>query len=264
MIRRSTPIGWPRRDPRHYRFAIPNAVWEYHLKPAEFAIFSYLCYHRSTDTLTPEMIAEGVHLSVSTTKKYLKALVDRGLVTAEWSLALNNQYITSEKFFTLPNELFLLKLSPSAFMVYAYLLLIEDRRTHTCHPSYNTIAAATGMSKNTVIKSIDTLLEAELISVESSSYFDKHGLKWKGNNLYTILPVRAAVDAFYRRQLHQLELDAERGRVLRRQAEYDRRRPRATLCASASTRTTPDPLQQMQALVRPLKAGVQGDEGIAG
>ena len=146
MIRRSTPIGWPRRDPRHYRFAIPNAVWEYHLKPAEFAIFSYLCYHRSTDTLTPEMIAEGVHLSVSTTKKYLKALVDRGLVTAEWSLALNNQYITSEKFFTLPNELFLLKLSPSAFMIYAYLLLIEDRRTHTCHLSYNTIAAATDLA----------------------------------------------------------------------------------------------------------------------
>ena len=169
MRRRFTPISWPRRDPRHYRFAIPNAVWEYQLKPVEFAIFSYLCYHRSTDTLTPEMIAEGVHLSVSTTKKYLKALVDRGLVTAERSLALDIQCITSEKFFTLPNELFLLKLSPSAFMVYAYLLLIEDRRTHTCHPSYNTIAAATGLVKNTAMKNVNTLLEMDLITVESSS-----------------------------------------------------------------------------------------------
>ena len=229
MIRRSTPIGWPRRDPRHYRFAIPNAVWEYHLKPAEFAIFSYLCYHRSTDTLTPEMIAEGVHLSVSTTKKYLKALVDRGLVTAEWSLALNNQYITSEKFFTLPNELFLLKLSPSAFMIYAYLLLIEDRRTHTCHPSYNTIAAATDLAKNTVMKGISTLSELNLITVEASSYFDKRGMKWKGNNLYTILPVRAAVDTFHQRQLRQLELDVERRRVIRRQQEYDRRHPRVSV-----------------------------------
>lgn len=261
MRRRTTPIGWPRRDPRHYRFAVLNAVWEYKLKPVEFVIFSCLCYHSTPSVLTLEMIAADVHITAGTVKKYLTALISKGIVSEDGTPAFG---CTDEKFFTLPNEMFLLKLSPSAFMVYAYLLLIEDRRTHTCHPSYNTIAAATGMSKNTVIKSIDTLLEAELISVESSSYFDKHGLKWKGNNLYTILPVRAAVDAFYRRQLHQLELDAERGRVLRRQAEYDRRRPRATLCASASTRTTPDPLQQMQALVRPLKAGVQGDEGIAG
>ena len=243
MIRRSTPIGWPRRDPRHYRFAIPNAVWEYHLKPAEFAIFSYLCYHLSTDTLTPEIIAEGVHLSVSTTKKYLKALVSRGLVTAEWSLALNNQCITSEKFFTLPNELFLLKLSPSAFMIYAYLLLIEDRRTHTCHPSYNTIATATDLAKNTVMKGISTLSELNLITV------DKHRMKWKGNNLYTILPVRAAVDTFHRRQLHQVELDAERRRILRQQQEYDRRHPRATLCATTVAEAAPDPPQQYKPLV---------------
>ena len=248
MRRHSTSIGWPRRDPRHYRFAIPNAVWEYHLKPAEFAIFSYLCYHRSTDTLTPEMIAEGVHLSVSTTKKYLKALVDRGLVTAEWSLALNNQYITSEKFFTLPNEVFLLRLPPSAFMVYAYLLLIEDRRTHTCHPSYNTIATATGLAKNTVMKSIGTLLEMGLITVESSSYFDKRGMKWKGNNLYTILPVRAAVDTFHQRQLRQLELDVERRRVIRRQQEYDRRHPRAALCTPAVAEAALDPAQSQEAL----------------
>jgi len=197
------------------------------------------------------MIAEGVHLSVSTTKKYLKALVDRGLVTAEWSLALNNQCITSEKFFTLPNELFLLKLSPSAFMIYAYLLLIEDRRTHTCHPSYNTIATATGLAKNTAMKSINTLLEVGLIAVESSSYFDKRGMKWKANNLYTILPVRAAVDTFLQRQLRQLELDVERRRVIRRQREYDRRHPRAALCTPAVAEAAPDPPQQY----KPLFAG---------
>lgn len=251
MRRRSTPIGWPRRDPRHYRFAIPNAVWEYHLKPAEFAIFSYLCYHRSTDTLTPEMIAEGVHLSVSTTKTYLKALVNRGLVTAGQSLALDIQCITSEKFFTLPNEVFLLRLSPSAFVVYAYLLLIEDRRTHTCHPSYNTIAATTGLAKNTVMKGISTLSEMELITVESSSYFDKRGMKWKGNNLYMILPVRLAVDTLHQRQLRQLELESERRRVIRQQQEYDRRHPRAALCTQATAQATPDPSQQC----KPLCAG---------
>ena len=243
MRRRAMPIGWPRRDPRHYRFAVPNAVWEYKLKPVEFVIFSYLCYHRPSGTFTPEVIATDVHMTTSTVKKYLEALVDRGLVTAERSLALDVQCITSEKFFTLPNEVFLLRLPPSAFMVYAYLLLIEDRRTHTCHPSYNTIATATGLAKNTAMKSINTLLEVGLIAVESSSYFDKRGMKWKGNNLYTILPMRAAMDTFYQRQLHQLELDVEHRRVLRQQAEYDRRHPRAAPCATDTVQTTPDPAQ---------------------
>lgn len=239
MRRRSTPIGCPHRDPRHYRFAIPNAVWEYQLRPAEFVIFSYLCYHNSTSEPILEEIATGVHMTTNTVKKYLGALVDKELVTAERSLALNNQCITSEKFFTLPNELFLLKLSPSAFVVYAYLLLIEDRRTHTCHPSYNTIATATGLAKNTAMKSINTLLEVGLIAVEYSSYFDKRGMKWKGNNLYTILPVRSAVDMFHRQQLRQLELDTECYRTLQRQAEYDRRHPRAAPCATAVAEATP-------------------------
>ena len=98
-------------------------------------------------------------------------------------------------------------------MVYAYLLLIEERKTHTCHPSYNTIATDTGLSKNIALKSISDLLETGLITVEPSSYYDKCGMKWKGNNLYTILPIRSAVDIFHQRQLRKLELDAARSRL---------------------------------------------------
>ena len=240
MRRRSTPIGWPHRDPRHYRFAIPNAMWDYHLRPAEFVIFSYLCYHRPSGTLTPEVIATGVHMTAGTVKKYLDSLIAKKLIGEDGTPALKSK---DKKFFTLPNEVFLLRLSPSAFVVYAYLLLIENRRTHTCHPSYNTIATATGLAKNTAMKSVSTLLEMGLITVESSSYFDKCGMKWKGNNLYTILPVRAAVDALHQRQLRQLELDAERRRTLQKQKKYNHRHPRAALCATATTQTTPDPSQ---------------------
>lgn len=91
-------------------------------------------------------------------------------------------------------------------------------------------------------------MEMELLSVKSSSYFDKHGLKWKGNDLYKILPVRAAVDTFHRRQLRQLELDAERGRGLRRQAEYDRCHPRSDPRAPTLARETSDPSQQCDPL----------------
>ena len=113
---------------------------------------------------------------------------------------------------------------------------------------YNTIAAATDLAKNTVMKGISTLSELNLITVEASSYFDKRGMKWKGNNLYTILPVRPAVDTFHQRQLRQLELDVERRRVIRRQQEYDRRHPRAALCTPAVAEAALDPAQSQEAL----------------
>jgi len=203
-------------------------VWEYKLRIVEFVIFSYLCYHRSASMVTPEVIAIGTHMTAGTVKKYLTALTDKGLIREDGTPALKCK---AGKYFTLPNEIFLLDLPPSAFIVYAYLLLIEDRRTHTCHPSYNTIAAETGLSKNTVLKSVGVLLERKLVTAEATSYFDQRGMKWKGNNLYTILPVRTAMDATYQRQLRQLELDAKR----------NRHRPRAALCASASAQAAPDP-----------------------
>ena len=216
MKRHRILVSWPLRDSKRYRFAIPNAIWDYKLKPIEFMIFSYLCYCRSnqsTDVISPDDIARGICVTTGTVKKYLSILVNSGLLSADLSLSSSLQCSRSEKFFSLPNEIFLLKLLPSAFMVYAYLLLIEARRTHTCHPSYNTIATSTGMSKNTALKSISVLLETGLIAVEPSSYFDKRGMKWKGNNLYTILPIHSAVDTFHQRQLRKLELDVVRSRL---------------------------------------------------
>ena len=213
MRKRRVLIGWPMRDIKQYRFAIPNKVWNHNLKPIAFMIFSYLCYRHSNhlaDMISPDDVARGTHVTISTAKKYLSVLVNTGLVSDDLSLTSNLQCGRNEKFFSLPNEIFLLKLPPSAFMVYAYLLLIEDCKTHICHPSYNTIATATGMSKNTALKSISILLEAGLIAVEPSSYFDKRGMKWKGNNLYTILPIHSAVSIFHQRQLRRLELDVAR------------------------------------------------------
>ena len=116
MRRRTAPIGWPHRDPRHYRFAVPNAVWEYKLRPVEFMIFSYLCYHRTPGTLTLEMIAKGVHMTADTVKKYLDRLAAKKLVSEDRTPALKCK---NDNFFTLPNEVFLLRLPPSAFVVYA-------------------------------------------------------------------------------------------------------------------------------------------------
>ena len=84
---------------------------------------------------------------------------------------------------------------------------------HQCHPSYNTISASTGLAVNTVMKHINKLAERQFIAVERTSYIDSNGLKWNGNNLYTIMPIQQAADAFYQQQLDRLESTAERQRV---------------------------------------------------
>ena len=239
MRKHHTPVGWPKYDSRHYRFLLPNVVWEYPLKPMEFVILSYLCCHVShggAGTLSPAVIAKGIHKSESTVKKCLSALVDAGLVTEQYFLTADFLSAESGKFFTLPNEIFLLNLPPSAFMVYAYLLLIEDRQTHTCHPSYNTIATATGMSRNTVMKGIGVLLGRHIVTMEHSQYLDRRGMKWNGNNLYTILSIQKAVDAFHQRQFDQLEADAQRRKLRRQQG---RRARNALLSAPASIGGSP-------------------------
>ena len=216
-MRRHRPlIGWPMWNSKRRRFSMPNEIWDQKLRPIEFTIFSYLCYHQSHNPpaqITLQMIANSVHSTEITVKKYIESLIAKGLITSKWLPTARLQCNRYKNFFTLPDEIFLLKLLPSAFMVYAYLLLIEDRKTHTCHPSYNTIAAETGLSKNTALKSINILLETGLINVEPSSYFDKHGMKWKGNNLYMVLPIHSAVDTFHQRQLRKLELDMARSRL---------------------------------------------------
>lgn len=236
MRKHHAPLGWPRRDPRHYRFAVPNEVWEYKLRPAEFVILSYLCYRQAHDrerkTISVQAVADSLQLTAATVEKHLATLASKGLVNEDGALTLKCE---AGKFFSLPNEGFLLALPPSAFLAYAYLLYCEDRRTHQCHPSYRTIAGATGLSLNTVVKSVGILAEKSLITVERSCWVNEAGLKRNGNNVYTILPTRTAVEDVHQRQLRQLELDAQHRRALQRQENKARRPPPTTApCAPPS------------------------------
>lgn len=72
-------------------------------------------------------------------------------------------------YFPVPNEIFCLGLSSGEIAVYAYLLRCENRKTFQCHPSYKTIGNAVGMSKNTVKKYVDSLIEKQLITAEPTS-----------------------------------------------------------------------------------------------
>ncbi|MCM1234087.1 MAG: hypothetical protein NC489_28625 [Ruminococcus flavefaciens] len=79
MRKRIPLIRYLRHNPRHYRFPLPNSIWEYNLKPIEFVVLSYLCYLRSHDRngafVSAEAIAKAVYLTGGTVKKYLSSLV---------------------------------------------------------------------------------------------------------------------------------------------------------------------------------------------
>lgn len=105
-------------------------------------------------------------------------------------------------FFPVPNEIFILELSPGEIAVYCYLLRTEDRQTFQCYPSYEAIGKAVGMSKNTVAKYVRSLEEKGLIRTQPTKVFSRDGKTLNGNLLFTICPIQAAVEAFYERQLN--------------------------------------------------------------
>ena len=55
------------------------------------------------------------------------------------------------------------------------------------------------------MKHITKLADRQYITIENTSYIDRHGMKQNGNNLYTILPIQAAMDHSYQQQMLRLE-----------------------------------------------------------
>ena len=121
-----------------------------------------------------------------------------------------------KNYFPLPNVIFSLGLSPGEIAVYSYLLYCEDRKTYQCHPAYKTIGQAVGMSVNTVQKYIAALGEKSFISIEPTSVITKSGQKRNGTLLYTIRPIREAVELYHQRQLQKLELDVAKSSLATR------------------------------------------------
>ena len=195
------------RTPSKYRFALPNQVWTWKLKPPAFAVLAYLCWLHShgdnNGTPDPGSLAVRLHMSPAMAAASLGDLIWRGLVARDLTPTLPRTGGRAGCFFTLPYEIFCLDLGHGAIAVYAYLLCCEDRRTHQCHPSYSTISGATGLAVNTVMKHVTKLADRKFITVEHTSYIDDRGMKWNGNNCYTILPIRAAVEAFHRKQMEE-------------------------------------------------------------
>ena len=129
-----------------------------------------------------------------------------------------------KNYFPLPNEIFLLGLSPGEPAVYSYLMRCEDRETHQCHPSYKTIGKVVQLSPNTVAKHVNGLREKRLIITENTEIVTKRGEKRNGTLLYTLRPVEEALRHFYEQQMQEIEDAYARKKVMDKLAKLDRQK----------------------------------------
>ena len=131
------------------------------------------------------------------------------------------------KFFPLPQRIFSLGLSSGEILVYAYLLYREDRKTFKCHPSYETIGKAVGMSKNTVKKYVDGLEEKRLIETRYTTVQTKDGRVYNGTLEYTILPLNIAEEYYDAKQMKRLVQEQARANIFKKLAKFDKKRERS-------------------------------------
>ncbi len=104
-------------------------------------------------------------------------------------------------FFPMPQKIFNLGLSAGEIAVYAYLMCRENRKTYQCYPGYRTIGEAVGMSRNTVKKYVDALVEKQLIYVEPTKVKTRDGGIRNGNLRYTIRPLDDALEHHFLQQV---------------------------------------------------------------
>ena len=92
-----------------------------------------------------------------------------------------------KNFFTLPNEVFCLMLTPSELAVLSYFVRCSDD-TGICYPSIHTIATACAMSDNTVRKSIRKLEDREIITKSGGFRASKFGKEQNTSFIYELNP----------------------------------------------------------------------------
>lgn len=91
----------------------------------------------------------------------------------------------SAGYYRMPHRIFLFGLTPTQFTVYSYLVSCAGQRG-TCWPSYQTIAHACGISRNTAIQAVDALVQRRLIDKTATTGKDASGRTRTSNNEYRI------------------------------------------------------------------------------
>jgi len=148
-------------------------------------------------------------------------------------LKTSKEYMNG-RYFILPNELFSLELSAKSIAVYAYLMYLENRKTHLCWAKQKTIGNAIGIkSEKTVAKALEELEEKELIYRESMS-MNHNGQMVNGIQKFTIRPIDDAVQHKQWQQFENIGRAAEEKKLLTRIENYNAQHPEDPVQFTAS------------------------------
>lgn len=83
---------WPKRDPIKNYFPLPNEIFSVGLSSTAIAIYGYLLFREGRKTYeclaSYRMIGEAIGKSVTTMRKYVGELEERGLITTERTLVV--------------------------------------------------------------------------------------------------------------------------------------------------------------------------------
>ena len=85
------------------------------------------------------------------------------------------------------------------------------------------------MSKNTVKKYVDSLIEKQLITAEPTSVITQNGEKRNGNLRYTVRPIWEALERYYEEQLIWLHEETRRQAALKKLTEFDRKHEKSAV-----------------------------------
>jgi len=121
-----------------------------------------------------ETIAHDCNLSVSTVKRVLKALSEKGIIThayrisrADGTLGATHYDLLPFSFlsdyFYMPNFIFRLALSPKQFYAFALCCKLADSKTRAFFHSYSDLAAMMKIKRSEAIEIMSELIDARLI-----------------------------------------------------------------------------------------------------
>ena len=203
-------------------FAVSNRIFTYDLDAVAIAIYAYLIFNCFRKRYAPPVncrkLSNELHTSEEVLRKRIQMLINKNLIEIDegflliktkianrpWGFWLLPKVEKIKNSFLLPNELFTLHLCAGEIAVYAFLLSCENRDTYQCYPSYKTIGEAIHMSRGTVKKYVDSLVDKHLIYTEPTQVWGRAGKKRNGNLLYTIRPIADAVAFFIENGLKNL------------------------------------------------------------
>ena len=73
-----------------------------------------------------------------------------------------------KNFFILPNDIFNIKMDAYEFLIYSYLVSCAGK-SNICWPSLQTMSRMLGLSTNTIVRKIDSLIAKQLIDKENTT-----------------------------------------------------------------------------------------------